>query len=133
MPINPSSHVPIYDQIVQHLRGAIAAGVYRAEEALPSVRALALELGVNPNTVQRAFQELEREGLVYGRRGLGMFAARRSQRTAQQRARTEVREGLVRSLELSRQAGIPIAQVSEMFAEAVGRLRTLGTEGVTQK
>ena len=51
--IEPDSHVPVYLQIVEHLRGAIAAGVYKAGEALPSLRVLATDMRVNPNTVQR--------------------------------------------------------------------------------
>lgn len=62
---------PIYTQLVRRLRGAIASGVFAPGERLPSVRELALEAAVNPNTVQRAFQELERTGLVYAQRANG--------------------------------------------------------------
>ena len=55
---------PIYLQIIERLETAIAAGTYPPGSKMPSVRDLALEAGVNPNTVQRAFAELEREGLV---------------------------------------------------------------------
>jgi GntR family transcriptional regulator len=68
--------VPIYLQITGYIRGAVAAGVYRPGEMVPSLRTLALELTVNPNTVQRAYEELEREGLIEARRGLGMFVTR---------------------------------------------------------
>jgi GntR family transcriptional regulator len=71
--INPNSHVPIYQQIVDHIRRSVAAGVYRPGEPIPSLRQLALDLVVNPNTVQRAYEQLEREGLIQARRGLGMF------------------------------------------------------------
>ena len=76
MSIDPGSPVPIFLQIVGYIRGAVAAGVYRSGEMVPSLRALALELTVNPNTVQRAYEELEREGLIEARRGLGMFVTR---------------------------------------------------------
>ena len=58
--IEPDSHVPVYLQIVDLLSSSIAAGVYRPSEALPSLRALAADLRVNPNTVQRAYDEMFR-------------------------------------------------------------------------
>ena len=75
MQIDPSSHVPIYLQIADDIRAAVAAGVYRPGEVLPSLRAMAIEVHVNPNTVQRAYDELEREGLIYSQRGRGLFVA----------------------------------------------------------
>ncbi|HYH82656.1 MAG TPA: GntR family transcriptional regulator [Longimicrobium sp.] len=66
---------PLYQQIVDEVRRAVVQGTLEAGDALPSVRALAAELRVNPNTVQQAYRELERAGLVYGRRGQGTFAA----------------------------------------------------------
>jgi GntR family transcriptional regulator len=67
---------PLYQQIVDEIRRAVAQGALAADDPLPSVRALALELRVNPNTVQQAYRELERAGVVYSRRGQGTFAAR---------------------------------------------------------
>ena len=66
------STVPIFRQIVDGLRGEIARGAIAAGELLPSVRTIAEELGVNPNTVHKAVTELEREGLVATERGRGM-------------------------------------------------------------
>ncbi|MFO0875093.1 MAG: GntR family transcriptional regulator [Phycisphaerales bacterium] len=66
------STVPIFRQIVDGLRGEIAKGAIAAGELLPSVRTIAEELGVNPNTVHKAVTELEREGLVATERGRGM-------------------------------------------------------------
>src|SRR5688500_9426092 len=64
MRIDPGSHEPIYLQIVAEVRKSIAAGVYKSGEMLPSLRVLAVDLRVNPNTVQRAYDQLEREGAV---------------------------------------------------------------------
>ena len=64
---------PIYSQLIQRLTEAIVSGVYAPGEKLPSVRELALEVGVNPNTVQRSLTELEREGLVFSQRTAGRF------------------------------------------------------------
>ncbi|MBR4869270.1 MAG: GntR family transcriptional regulator [Oscillospiraceae bacterium] len=66
---------PIYEQIKDGLRRMIAAGVMEAHEKLPSVRALATELTINPNTIQRAYAELEKEGFIYSVAGKGSFVA----------------------------------------------------------
>ena len=66
---------PIYSQLTQRLTEAIVSGIYAPGEKLPSVRELALEAGVNPNTVQRALTELEREGLVFSQRTAGRFVS----------------------------------------------------------
>lgn len=64
---------PIYAQLVKGLTVRIVSGVYTVGEKLPSVRDLAAEAGVNPNTMQRALTELERDGLMYSQRTAGRF------------------------------------------------------------
>lgn len=76
---------PIYQQIVDEVRRALVTGTLGAEDPLPSVRQLAGELRVNPNTVQQAYRELEREGIVYVRRGQGTFVADVPNGTARER------------------------------------------------
>ena len=73
--IDPSDPRPIYLQIIDEVRRALVLGTLRSDEPLPSTRQLAADLRVNPNTVQQAYRELERDGVVYVRRGLGTFAA----------------------------------------------------------
>ena len=68
-----NDNAPIYLQIVNSLQRGIAGGVYPPGSRLPSVRELALEAGVNPNTMQRALSELERTGLVCSQRTAGRF------------------------------------------------------------
>lgn len=66
---------PIYEQIKVSLRRLIVTGVMQPEERLPSVRELSSQLAVNPNTVQRAYRELETEGYIYSMVGKGSFVA----------------------------------------------------------
>ena len=73
--IQPTDPRPIYVQIMDEIRRALVRGTLRAEDPLPSVRELAAELVVNPRTVLQAYQELEREGVVYVRRGQGTYVA----------------------------------------------------------
>ena len=65
--------LPIYSQLVEQITLGIVSGEYPPGVRLPSVRDLAMEAGVNPNTMQRALQELEREGLVFSQRTAGRF------------------------------------------------------------
>ncbi len=71
--INTGSSVPIYKQITDQVRMAVAAGKVNVGDALPSVRSLAEQLVVNPNTVARAYADLTREGLIEARAGRGVF------------------------------------------------------------
>lgn len=73
--LDPQDARPLYLQIMDEVRRAIVTGSLRAEDPLPSVRELAGELVVNPRTVSQAYQELEREGVIYVRRGQGTFVA----------------------------------------------------------
>lgn len=73
MPWNLDSDRPIFIQILERIRLDIVSGRYQPGDKLPSVRELAAEAAVNPNTMQRAFAELERTGLVYSKRTSGRF------------------------------------------------------------
>lgn len=70
---NFKNGIPIYSQIVDELTMRIASGAYAPGDKLASVRDLAMDAGVNPNTMQRALSELERKGLVYSERTSGRF------------------------------------------------------------
>jgi GntR family transcriptional regulator len=98
--LQPDSSVPIYEQIVTQITFAVASGALEAGRRIPSVRELAGQLVINPNTVARAFQELERRGVVAARRGLGMevtadgpdLCRRRRQEIVRGRVREALRE-----------------------------------------
>ena len=66
---------PLNEQVTEKLQALILAGALPADSRLPSVRELAMELSINPNTVQRAYAELERRGLIYPVRGRGNFVS----------------------------------------------------------
>jgi len=72
---NPSSGVPIYLQLMEQVRHAIETGALRPGEQLPSIRPLAEELVVNPNTIAKAYRELEHEGVIELRQGAGAFVS----------------------------------------------------------
>ena len=90
-------HLPIYAQLMDTLKRRIITGRYLPGEKLPSVRELAAEAGLNPNTVQRAFSELEREGLIYTQRATGKYVTENADEIKSARqalAKTQVAEFL---------------------------------------
>ena len=77
-----SNDLPIYAQLIGQIKTGIATGVFPPGSRLPSVRDLAMEAGVNPNTMQRALSQLETEGLVYSQRTAGRFVTEDDARIA---------------------------------------------------
>jgi GntR family transcriptional regulator len=75
--INTGSNTPIYKQITDQVRMAVASGRLAVDDQLPSIRALAERLVINPNTVARAYADLAREGLIESRAGRGVFVTRK--------------------------------------------------------
>ncbi len=78
---------PLYEQITERFTNLILSGVLEPESRMPSVRKLAMDLSINPNTIQRAYQELERQGLIYPVKGRGNYVSsdvRVSERKKQQ-------------------------------------------------
>ncbi len=73
--IDQRSRVPIYEQIQQSVEELILTGIYTADDQLPSVRTLAADLAINPNTIQKAYHLMERQGLIYSLPGRGSFIA----------------------------------------------------------
>ena len=90
MPWNLDNNRPIYLQLVERIQMDIVSGIYHAGDKLPSVRELAADAAVNPNTMQKAFTELERSGLVYTQRTNGRYI------TEDQERISRVREELAR-------------------------------------
>lgn len=78
--IDPAAGMPIYIQIIDQVKRATAGGLLKPGDQLPSVRELAMELTVNPNTIARAYQELERDGVITTVRGRGTFVAEKTVR-----------------------------------------------------
>ena len=84
--INYRDPRPIYEQIMDELRKMIISGVFAPDEKLPSVRDLAQQLAINPNTIQRAYRELELTGYIYSVAGKGNFAAEKHEVDESRRA-----------------------------------------------
>lgn len=108
---------PLYEQIVEKLSDLMVRGVLAQDSQLPSVRSLATELSINPNTIQRAYAELERQGYIYSVKGRGSFVAENHQIRAKKQV--EIWRELALLVEDARNAGITMeafqAQVAQNY------------------
>ena len=109
-----SSNVPLYEQIVAQVVFAIAAGDVTPGDLVPSVRDLSQQLLVNPNTVARSFQELERLGVLESRRGLGMAVTADGPKRARDRRREIVRLRVRDALREAAAAGLTADDVRQI-------------------
>ncbi len=112
---------PIYEQIKDGLRKLIVTGALAAGEKLPSVRALATQLSINPNTIQRAYNELENEGYIYSVPGKGSFAAGNT--GADESRRKELIGKLQELAAELRYLGMSTQELAALVAEAPDTLR----------
>ena len=106
---------PIYEQIKDGLQKLIVTGALSADEKLPSVRALATQLAINPNTIQRAYEALEQEGYVYSVPGKGSFAAHRTEMDG--RRREELLRQLDAIAEELRFFGVTAEDIARRFSQ----------------
>ena len=118
MPIDTQSPIPVFEQVADHVRRAVAAGIYRPGELIPSLRALALKLVVNPNTVQRAYETLERDGLIQTRRGVGMVVTENGAVAARSTSARAVRTAFKHGIAIGKSAGLPAEQIRGTFEAA---------------
>ena len=108
--------LPIYSQLVEQIQLAIVSGTFRPGERLASVRDMASEAGVNPNTMQRALQELERESMVYSQRTSGRYVTEDMQ--VIERAKKQFAEEQIRGfLEAMRKLGYQQEEILSMLKE----------------
>lgn len=106
---------PIYEQIVERFQELMATGVLSQDSQMPSVRSLAMELSINPNTIQRAYAELERQGYIYTVKGKGSFVAESSR--IQDREKEALLSDWRELTEKARRMGIEKQQVYGMIDE----------------
>lgn len=116
--IDYSDKRPIYEQIAERYRTLILNGVLEGNEKLPSVRSLAVDLSINPNTIQRAYSELERSGFVYSVKGKGNFVC--ADKTIVEQEKGKMMEELHTYLKEYREAGIKKEEVEKMVADVFG-------------
>lgn len=119
----PNSGVPIYQQIIDQVNFLVAAGRLKPGDELPAIRALAESLLVNPNTVARAYRELEAAGVINSRVGSGTVVAEGQSPLARRERVRLLHEHIDRLLAYAQQLNFTHEEVQEMLARRAGELR----------
>ena len=112
------SGVPTYLQLVQQVRQAVRLGILRPGDQLPTVKEVVGSLAINANTVLKAYRELDHEGLVEGRRGMGTFVSSELPPRSADELK-ELRAGLRRWIERARAAGLDEENMAALFADTI--------------
>ena len=120
--IDPSSGLPIYLQIAQQIKTAVAMGRLHAEDPLPSVRQLAVDLAVNPNTVARAYLDLEIEGVIYKRQGAGTFVSSQGVEMSRAERRKVLGELMEKALVEGVNLGLDERELREAFERVLEKI-----------
>jgi GntR family transcriptional regulator len=120
--IDPANGLPIYVQIVNQIKTGIAMGRLLPEDPLPSVRQLALDLAVNPNTVARAYLDLEYEGVIYKRQGAGTFVSAQGVEMSKNERRRVLGELIEKALVEGVNLGLEEKELRETFERVLGRI-----------
>ncbi len=113
--VNPKSKQPLYEQLVEQLRRQLILGGMEAGAAMPSVRQLATELGINPNTIQKAYRRMEEEGMIISVPGRGSFVSD-DLADMLKRQRAEQLEQTRKMISLCREMGLPKNTIDEIVA-----------------
>ena len=111
---------PIYEQVVEKIADLIVRGILEQDSQLPSVRSLATDLAINPNTIQRAYAELERQGYIYSVRGRGSFVAENY--PIREQKKRALFEALKRLVEEAGALGISMLEFQEQVIQDYGSL-----------
>lgn len=113
--IEKGSAVPIYAQLSEQIRLLIRRGVLKPGDSMPTVRTLAVELGINANTVARVYRDLQREGLLRLERGVGTFVAEsQSGGAVEEKDFRSITAKAAELIELGRQAGLRVGELMQL-------------------
>ena len=121
--IDPQSAEPLFEQVVFAVKAAVARGEAKAGEQLPSVRELARELAINPNTVVRAYEVLERDGVIVRRQGAGCFLTGRGSDLAATERRKQLVDLLRRAATEAFHLGFPAADIEKALRQCLDEMQ----------
>ena len=129
-PLSAASPDALYQQIVDAIKREVAGGRLAPGSALPSFRALAEELLVSLITVKRAYEELEREGIIYRRQGLGTFVAEQGHHRTRAVRRAAAEEAIAVAVRAGREAGMSDRELLQVLREALKAPMTRSKEAI---
>ncbi len=115
--VNTSSFIPIYEQIKTQMKKEILYRNLKPNEALPSIRDLATKLLINPNTVARAYRELEMEGFIYTRKGKGCYVSDDSSQLMSEEKKSILLQSFDRAIEEAKRLGLSSEEIEDLFEE----------------
>ena len=121
--VDTRNGLAVYDQIVRQMKFAVADGAVRSGELVPSVRELARDLAINPNTVARAYRELQEDGVLETVRGTGLAVAATARRQCQAERTKLIRARLKLVLEEARLSGLEIADIATLVQSELDAIR----------
>lgn len=125
--IDTSNGLPIYEQIVRQIKFAVAGEALQAGELVPSVRELSRDLAVNPNTVARAYRELQADGIIAPLRGTGLEVTAHAARHCAKERVDLIRERLRSVLNEARRSRLELDELRTLVEEELARLDKKGT------
>ncbi len=125
--IDANNGVAIYDQIVRQVKFAIAEESLRPGQLLPSVRALSMQLALNPNTVARAYQQLQSDGVLEQLRGRGVVVCQGATKVCKEVRRTLISDRLQSVLTEALHGGLTAAEIEELVRKQLKKLSTTVT------
>jgi len=115
--ISPQNPDPLYKQVMDQIKDAIADGVLKPQERLPSIREMSRELNISEITIKRAYADLETEGFIYTRAGMGSFVVSFDKERLRKEKLNEIREDLKRLLRTAGRAGISKPEVVRLLKD----------------
>jgi GntR family transcriptional regulator len=118
--LDSASDIPIYEQIKKYIKGKISLGDLKANNPLPSIRELAIQLLINPNTVARAYRELELEGFIYTRKGKGCYISEDSTFLVQKERKTMLNQIFDKAIEEAKHFNITPKEIKRTFEHRFG-------------
>ena len=118
--INPLSRTPVYAQIIEQVERFVLTGVFQPLDQVPSVRSLAVESGVNPNTIQKAYMQMERDKILQSAPGKGRFVTQEAASIISGRRREQL-DGLKEQMQILAVAGIRREEIDACLDEVYGK------------
>ena len=127
--VNPDSPIPVFQQIVDQVIFDIASGGVDPGSLIPSVRDLAQQITVHPNTVAKAYQKLEERGVLEAKRGRGMEVTSEAPQLCRQQRRDKIREQLRHALREAVGSRLPVRDIRQLFNEELEQANGEPREG----
>ena len=127
--VDTSSFIPIYEQIKMELKKEIFRGDLKPNDPLPSIRDLATELLVNPNTVARAYRDLEKDGFIFTRKGKGCYISDDSSKLMVEERKSILTQSIDEAIQEAKKFGLDLGEIKKLFEARLDFSQGVGEKG----